>query len=255
RISTNFDLLYDHPETIAKLRAAILQLAVQGKLVPQDPNDEPASALLERIRAEKERLVKGKKIRRSKPLIALDESDIHYYAPPGWIWLRLGELIHISSGDFLPSTKMAKNGSIPVYGGNGITGYHDQSNVTEPTLVIGRVGFYCGSIHLTPDQAWVTDNAFITDFPEEQVSRAFLYWLLRGTDLRQDDSATAQPVISGRKINPLHICLPPLEEQHRIVAKVDQLMELCDELETKLNQAQKRSERLMEATVQQLLVA
>ena len=93
-----------------------------------------------------------------------------------------------------------KKGEIPVYGGNGVNGYHSEYNVSEPTLVIGRVGFYCGSVHITPEKAWITDNAFIVTYSKKHFDITFLKYLLMNTDLRQNDSSTAQPVISGTKI-------------------------------------------------------
>lgn len=88
----NFELLADAPNGVHKLRELILQLAVQGKLVPQDPNDEPASVLLEKIKAEKERLVKEKKIRKLKALPAIEAEDLLFELPETWKWIRLGEL-------------------------------------------------------------------------------------------------------------------------------------------------------------------
>ena len=84
-----FDLLYDDPRNVAELRQAILQLAVQGKLVPQDPADEPASELLKRIRAEKRRLVKEGKIREEKPLPPVDPTnEVPFGLPDGWHWVQ-----------------------------------------------------------------------------------------------------------------------------------------------------------------------
>ncbi|WPD21062.1 MAG: restriction endonuclease subunit S [Candidatus Electrothrix scaldis] len=216
---------------IKKLRELILELAVRGKLVPQDSADEPAAVLLERIAAEKARLVKEGKIKRQKKLPEISEEEKPFGLPEGWEWVRLQQIIQVSSGDNLTAANMNSDGEIPVFGGNGITGYHDKANVTKQTLVIGRVGYYCGSVHITPDVAWVTDNAFKTTYPEDNIYLHFLYWLLNGTNLKEHENATAQPVISGRKIYPIVIGLPPLSEQHRIVAKVDELMALCDRLE------------------------
>ncbi|WP_439332721.1 restriction endonuclease subunit S [Shewanella xiamenensis] len=216
---------------IKKLRELILELAVRGKLVPQDPSDEPASVLLERITAEKAQLVKEGKIKMPKALPEIGEEEKQFELPKGWAWCRLNDIINISSGDGLTSKQMAVDGDIPVFGGNGITGYHDKYNVSQPTLVIGRVGFYCGSVHITPQKAWVTDNAFVTKFSYLNIDINFLFLLLKATDLNENDNATAQPVISGRKLYPIVVCLPPLSEQHSIVTKVDELMALCDQLE------------------------
>ncbi len=235
----------------ADLRKSILTLAVQGKLVPQDPNDEPAQAILRATAEFFARLVASKKISTPKPLPHIDEVDFPFPLPSGWVFCRLGQIIRISSGDGLIAKEM-NNGSIPVYGGNGVNGYHDKNNVSQRTLVIGRVGFYCGSIHVTPEKAWVTDNAFITTFEEKCVDIEFLSWLLKATDLRQRDNATAQPVISGGKVYPTILALPPLAEQHRIVAKVEQLMSLVDELETHLTTTHTTAQNLLSALVAEL---
>lgn len=250
RLETHFDKLFTTEHSIDRLKGTILQLAVMGKLVPQDPEDEPASELLKRIEEEKQRLVDEGKIKKPKKLAVVTEEEKPFEVPEGWEWVRLQQLIHVSSGDGLTSSKMAENGDIPVFGGNGITGYHDKSNVEKQTLVIGRVGFYCGSVHISSERAWVTDNAFITTFPEDHVDINYLYWLLKATDLQENDSATAQPVISGRKIYPIVVPLPPLEEQQRIVQKVDELMALCDRLKARLAEVGELRVQLAETIVE-----
>ena len=169
KLSEGFNLLATAPDGIKRLRELILSLAVQGKLVPQDPSDQPASELLKQIRAEKDRLISKGKIRKDKPLPEIGDNEKPFELPEGWAWGRLNDIIHINSGDGLTSTQMAASGQVPVYGGNGVTGFHNVGNVSEPTLVIGRVGYYCGSIHITPEIAWVTDNAFITQFPPKHI--------------------------------------------------------------------------------------
>ncbi|MFQ2692960.1 restriction endonuclease subunit S [Aeromonas caviae] len=250
RLSTHFDTLFTTDASIDALKQTILQLAVMGKLVPQDPSDEPASALLERIAAEEAQMVKEKKITKEKPLPAISEDEKICNLPEGWVKCRLNDIIKISSGDGLTSKQMANDGSIPVFGGNGITGYHDQFNVSQPTIVIGRVGFYCGSVHITPSKAWVTDNAFVTSFSHVNIHLDFLAWLLKATNLNEHDNATAQPVISGRKLYPIVVCLPPLAEQHRIVAKIDELMDLCDQLKFRLQTSQQTQLALAESLVE-----
>jgi len=252
RVADHFDTLLDRPSAVDALEQTILQLAVRGQLVPQDPADEPASALLKRIRVEKDRLIAAGKIKRDKPLAPIGEDEQPFELPPGWAWVRLNDLIRISSGDGLTAAQMAPGGAIPVYGGNGINGHHDHANVEEPTLVIGRVGYYCGSVHITPARAWVTDNAFITRYPKAFLDMNWLYWLLVGTNLKENDSATAQPVISGRKLYPIVIALPPLPEQARIVARVAQLHRLCADLRQRLTQSQTTQAALAEALVAQL---
>ena len=143
---------------IKKLRELILELAVRGKLVPQDTNDEPASILLERVAAEKAHLIENGKGKKNKSLPKISNDEKWFSLPSGWKWVRFGELFQVKSGNNLSKSKM-KDGDIPVFGGNGITGYHNESNVGKSTIVIGRVGYYCGSVHLTPPEAWITDKS------------------------------------------------------------------------------------------------
>ena len=226
----------------ASLKKSILQEAIQGNLVPQIPEEGTAQELLEQIKAEKQKLVKEGKLKKSSlnDSVIFRGGDSRYYEkigkkcmditeeltfdlPNNWTWCRLGNLISITSGENLTSKQML-NGKIPVYGGNGITGYHSKANIFEETIVIGRVGYYCGSIHLTPCQAWVTDNAFITQY-SKLLNRDFLIYLLTALNLGKCCNATAQPVVSGKKIYPLLIALPPFKEQQRIVAQIEKLFE------------------------------
>jgi type I restriction enzyme S subunit len=245
--------LTTRPDQIKALRQTILSLAVRGKLAPQDPADEPASELLKRIQKWRLEAISHKRIRAPrKSLAPVQHEQTPYQQPNGWAWARLGQIIYVQSGDGLTAANM-KDGEIPVFGGNGINGYHDQSNVDQQTIVIGRVGYYCGSVHVTPTKAWVTDNAFITHFSPDEIILRFLVLLLNGTNLKEDENATAQPVISGSKIYPIVVGLPPFAEQHRIVAKVDELMALCDRLEASLATGEDTRRRLLDALLHEAL--
>jgi len=211
------------------MKKSILQYAIEGKLVEQRPEEGTAKELLKAIKAEKAKLIKEKKIKKSAPLPPISQEEIPFHVPESWEWVRLGNLIQITSGDGLTSKQMIDEG-IPVYGGNGITGYHNDANVFQEKIVIGRVGFYCGSVHITENKAWVTDNAFITTYPEKYIDRAYLVYILRHMNLGKSNNATAQPVVSGKKIYPLLFPLPPLAEQKRIVAKLEELLPLCEQL-------------------------
>ncbi len=213
-----------------QLKKSILQYAIQGKLVAQDANDEPSEVLYAKIQTEKQKLIKEGKIKKDKPLPPITDDEIPFAIPSTWKWVRLGEIIKISSGDGLTSYQMDDKGNIPVYGGNGITGYHTKANIYKQTIVIGRVGYYCGSVHLTEKLAWVTDNAFIVTYSEDNIFREFLMLLLKYANLNKSDNATAQPVISGKKVYPILVPLPPLAEQKRIVTKVNELMQYCEKL-------------------------
>ena len=278
RISTNFDLLYDQPETIAKLRAAILQLAVQGKLVDQDSNDEPASVLLERIKAEKERLVTEGRFRKSKPSLSVSSEEEPYQVPRGWLWTKLDALADIGTGTTPSKTNPLyySNGSVPWVTSSATADdivRDAETHVTElavkecrlrkyqpGTLVIALYGQgkTRGQVTELGIEATVNQACSTIDVGDGFAElKAYIRILLEKQydEIRELAAGGAQPNLNVGKIKDILVPLPPQNEQKRIVAKVDQLMAMCDELETKLNQAQQHSEKLMEATVRQLLVA
>ena len=216
-----------------KLRQKILDLAIRGKLVPQDPNDEPASVLLERIRAEKEQLIKEGKIKRSKKSEFSDKphyENVPFEIPKSWEWTTLGDCLSLSSGTNIKVRESAIKGRFPVYGGNGINGYYDQYNVSNKTIVIGRVGFYCGSVHLTNTESWVTDNALIVSH-DNMCDTSFLYYSLIWHNLSKTSNSTAQPVVSQKGILPLKTPIPPMSEQKRIVSAIEKYYKVIDSFE------------------------
>ena len=251
--------------TAKDLKNALLQEAVQGKLVPQIASEGNARDLLEEIRKEKlshgldfANAKSGKRKSKKETALAgsnpcdITEEEIPFDIPESWCWCRLGEIINIKSGDGLTSSQM-KKGNIPVFGGNGITGYHNISNIHKESIVIGRVGFYCGSVHITPNEAWVTDNAFITTYPEKQIDKRFLVYVLRHLNLGQDNNATAQPVVSGKKIYPIPFPLPPLAEQKRIVVAIEKFMPLIEEYGKKETELKAINEKIGTLTKKAIL--
>ena len=212
--------------TPEQLKASILQYAIQGKLVEQRPEEGTGAELYKQMHEEIKTLEK-KKVFKTKDSSAITEDEKIFDIPDSWKWVRLGEILNIESGKGLTAKQM-RQGDIPVFGGNGITGYHDEALVEKETVVIGRVGFYCGSVHVTPQRAWVTDNAFITIYPENSIDREYLVHMLRHMNLGQNSNATAQPVVSGKKIYPMLFPLPPFAEQKRIVAKIEELLPYVD---------------------------
>ena len=219
-------LCQNFPEEMKK---SVLQSAMQGKLTEQLEIDSSVDELLKKIADEKAKLIEEKIIPKTKVLPEIQEEEITDEIPNNWRWIRLGNLISISSGNNLTSAQM-KNGQIPVFGGNGITGYHNEGNINKETVVIGRVGYYCGSVHVTPQIAWVTDNAFITTYPEKLINREYLVYGLKYLNLGHDSNATAQPVVSGKKIYPMLFPLPPIEEQQRIVEKLNTILPIIDSM-------------------------
>lgn len=123
-----------------------------------------------------------------------------------WIELSLGEILKVSSGKSLTAKNMSGSG-FPVYGGNGITGYHSDFLFEERKLIIGRVGVKCGVTHITTPKSWITDNALIVKFKTEGIDIVFARLLLGFHNLNKLSNSTAQPVISGSKIYPYKISL------------------------------------------------
>jgi len=233
-------------ENIKALRDVIAKLALNGKLTIRGKDK---SISLTKIQESYESWAHTKKPLKIPPISLIERDE---KIPKNWIYAQLGNIISIRSGDGLTKAQM-EDGNIPVYGGNGVTGFHSKGNIDTKSIVIGRVGYYCGSVHLTEGLAWITDNAFITNYPSAYLSKDFLVLLLKNSSLQQNEHSTAQPVISGKKVYPINVVLPPLEEQKRIVAKVDQLMRLCDQLEQQLTQSYSDAEKLMQATVKALV--
>jgi type I restriction enzyme S subunit len=143
--------------------------------------------------------------------------------PKEWDVVRCREVIKLTSG--LPKTQRdllsEKGGNIPVYGGNGITGYTAQPLIKTATVVIGRVGEYCGKVHLTPELSWVTDNAlFIKDLKQDLTIR-FLYNYFDWSDLTKLQSATGQPLITQSGVGEVLIPCPKIKEQNVIVTAIE----------------------------------
>ena len=150
------------------------------------------------------------------PSFSSDKPHYPYELPKGWCWATLGDCIYVKSGTSI-NVRNNQTGCVPIYGGNGINGYCSTPNVEKTTIVIGRVGFNCGSVHFVKEKAWVTDNAFITTIIGKGYTEEFLLYLLEQLNLKKYANSTAQPVISGAKIYPVTVPLPPYAEQQRIV--------------------------------------
>lgn len=150
----------------------------------------------------------------------LDHYRPHIPIHPDWPMVELSELIKLSSGEFLTAA-MKKDGSYPVYGGNGINGTHDEYLFEFPTVVIGRVGAYCGAVHLTEPKAWITDNGLYVKELLKPVDLKFLEQSLRSLNLNQYAKVGGQPSISQSIVLERKIALPELETQQAIVAEIE----------------------------------
>ena len=241
---------------IKKLRELILELAVRGKLVPQDPNDEPASVLLERIVAEKAQLIKEKKIKKQKELPAFCEEDILYRIPSNWSWCRLDDVCFgITSGSTPPKSNFNETTGVPYLKVYNIQEqkidfeykpqfvdceYHltklQRSILYPGDVVMNIVGPPLGKVAIIPDDypEWNCNQAITFFRPIESCLNQYIYMYLRaGLFLKEIEliGTAGQDNISVTKSRSILLPLPPLKEQHRIVDKVDELMTLCDQLE------------------------
>ena len=133
----------------------------------------------------------------------------------------LGQVIRVKSGNGLVSKDLAPDGKYPVYGGNGINGYHNYFMFEEPRIVLGRVGVYCGIVHLTRARAWVTDNALYVHTFIQPVDTTYLVAALKTANLNQYAGRSAQPLISGSRIYPVEILIPPVDLQRRFATIVE----------------------------------
>ena len=221
-----------------KLKKSILQEAVQGKLVPQDPSDEPASILLERIREEKAKLIKEGKIKKDKNESVIFRRDNSYYEksngvercideeipfeiPNNWIWARIGNLFSLQAGKNITASEIKNNlfdGAFPCYGGNDLRGYVDRYNKEGDYPIIGRQGALCGNIKRATGKFYATEHAVcVSTYMGTDVEWACLF--LEALNLNQYATATAQPGLAVSKINEIMIPVPPLKEQKRICQK------------------------------------
>ena len=244
------DNMRKNEKLVSKLRQAILSEAVQGKLVPQDPNDEPASVLLKKIKAEKEKLIKEKKIRKEKSLPPVSEDEIPYKLPKNWDRSRVGEILTFNYGKGIDKDKIG--GNIPAYGANGILKHLTESLITGRCLVVGRKGS-AGEITIVNEPCWPSD---VTYYIEEysNLDFNFMYYLLKSLNL-QKLAYGIKPGLNRNDAYKIIIGLPPLAEQKRIATEVDKLMQLCDQLEEQVRVNQKNSETLMNSVLREAFEA
>ena len=226
---------------MTELRKAILQLAVMGKLVPQDPNDQPASELLKEIEAEKRRLVKEGKIKPQKPLPKIKSQEQHYQLPKGWAYVRFGNISINRDGERIPVSKDDRNkvqGEYDYYGASGIIDKVNDFIFDKDLLLIGEDGANLINrstpiAFIASGKYWVNNHAHVIDAHDFQLL-LYLEKYFNAIDLKPYVTGTAQPKMNQAKMNSILVALPPLAEQHRIVAKIDQLMVLCDQLEQQI---------------------
>jgi type I restriction enzyme S subunit len=235
----HFDLIAQAPGGVARLRELILTLAVQGKLVPQDQSDEPASELLKKIRAEKDRLIAEGNIKRDKPLPAIGDEDKPFELPASWTWARFAEVSINRDGERIPVSSSDRESRAKIYDYYGASGVIDKIDgyLFEKTLLlIGEDGANLINrstpiAFLAHGKYWVNNHAHVIDATHRKLLD-YLALFINSISLRPYVTGTAQPKMNQAKLNSILVAVPPLAEQSRIVTRVEELMQLCDALET-----------------------
>jgi type I restriction enzyme S subunit len=225
-----------------RLKKSILQSAMQGKLVPQDPNDEPASVLVEKIRAEKERLIKAGKVKKEKPLPDISEDEIPFEVPKSWEWCRLGDVFHIIMGQSPDGKSVNEFGTGiefhqgKVFFGERVLGKSNQIT-TEPTKIapvesiLLCVRAPVGKVNIT-DRKICIGRGLCAVVPIAGISLEFVFRLLETYELTFVKQATGTTfvAITGEVVKNQLVPIPPLAEQHRIVTKIEKLLTLSANL-------------------------
>ena len=212
-------------DQIKALRQTILNLAVRGKLVEQDPEDESAAILL----------AGGK---RCKP------QESRHADTLGWLVFPVGALLEFRYGKGKKASERINEGPVPVFGSNGIVGYCEAPLTEAPSIIVGRKGS-AGALNLCNGPSWTTDVAYFVEAP----NFFDLRYLLIGLQALHLESLGkgVKPGLSCSDVYDLPLSVPPLAEQHRIVAKVDELMALCDRLEASLTKGDDTRRGLLDA--------
>jgi len=279
RIATHFDLLLDRPEAVDALEQTLLQLAARGLLVPQDSADEPASMLLTRIRAEKDRLAAEGQFKRDKPIAPVSDEMAPFDVRSGWEWVPFGELVNISSGITLGrKTTPSKPVTLPYLRVANVQRWHldldDLKIITVGEDELPRFLLQRGDLLLTEGGDWDKVGRTCTwqgavkqclhqnhvfkargVLPEWSPAWAELY--LNSAYARTYFAGASKQTTNLASINSTQLksCpfpLPPLAEQHRIVARVEQLRGLCAELRERLQQSRATQSCLAEALMAQI---
>ena len=274
RIAAHFDLLLDRPAAVDRLEQAILQLAVRGRLVPQNPADEPASVLLQKIRAEKNRLIATGQLKRDNPLLPISDEKIPYELPEGWEWVTLDSLAQVGTGTTPPRDNPAyfASGTIPwvTSGETGqafisATGEHvTQLALSSTSLTLYPVGTLIVAMYgqgktrgqISELQIEATTNqacAGIALIERATIHRSYVKLVFEKSydEIRELSAGGAQPNLNVGKVKATPIPLPPLAEQSRIVARVAELRAPCAQLRDRLATTSQTRSRLAEALLEQ----
>ena len=256
----HYERIADAPDAVQRLRRFILDLAVRGKLVEQDPNDEPASELLERIAAAKAHLVRAEKIKKQSALPHVANDEAPFSVPNGWEWTRIGSTAYVEMGQSPPSEHYNRTGhGIPFFQGKADFGKRyptarywctQPKKYAAPGDILISVRAPVGPTNVASEQCCI-GRGLAALRPHNGIDRYYLLHCLEAVEhvLAALGFGTTFVAINKNQLTGFVIPLPPLAEQHRIVAKVDELMALCDQLEAARTKREETRDRLAAASL------
>ena len=216
--------------TAQDLKNAILQLAVQGKLVPQDPHDEPASELLKRIEVEKAALIKDGRIKKYKTLTALSADDLPFDIPESWCWLKLGSICQLLDGEKKKGISFPYLEAKFLRGKAVATMINEGKYVTKGTRLILVDGENSGEVFSATEDGYMGSTFKVLFFPQELFAGYVLYFLqFKQLAFRNNKTGSAIPHLNKELFFNMPFPVPPLAEQKRIVEKIEELMPLVEE--------------------------
>ena len=249
--------------TPQELKNSILQLAIQGKLVKQRPEEGTAQELYEQIQAEKQRLIKEGKIKKEKGTYGeFKDEEIMFEIPKTWKWVHFGELMINRDAERIPLSVSERNKLNKVYdyyGASGVIDKVDRYLFDKTLLLVGEDGANLLArstpiAYLATGKYWVNNHAHVLDCVEGKLSLEYIMYFINAISLAKYVTGTAQPKMNQEKMNSIPVALPPLAEQKRIVAKIEELLPLVDRYEqawTKLENFNRRFPEDMKKSILQ----
>ncbi|AZV04195.1 restriction endonuclease subunit S [Enterobacter sp. N18-03635] len=277
RVSQHFDTLFTTEASIDALKQTILQLAVMGKLVPQDPNDEPASELLKRIEQEKAQLVKEGKIKKQKPLPPVSDEEKTYVLPMGWEWCRIGEIIANMDAGWSPACSPESSPNGNVWGVLKTTAvqrleYRQQENKTLPSSKLprpqyevqdgdilvtragpkNRVGISC-LVEKTRPRLMISDKIIRFHLISNDISAKYISLCLNCgvtadyLEASKSGMAESQMNISQENLRSAPVALPPAAIQWKVISTIEDFFKVCDQLKSRLQSARQTQLYLADA--------
>jgi type I restriction enzyme S subunit len=236
---------------LKRYKAAVLIAAVEGRLVETEAelarregrSYETGAQLLQRILETRHSQWQGKG--KYKEPAAPDTTGLPEL-PEGWVWCNGAQLFTWSSGVNLPVKNLA-GGDFPVYGGNGVNGWHTEANVIYPTLVIGRVGAGCGNVNVPNRKAWVTDNAIYAAWIPPDCNLNYLGVVFTTANLNAVAAGSGQPFVNQSILNEVLVAMPPVAEQQIIMAEIERRLSLLRVTEAQMDANLQRAERLRQS--------